>query len=153
MCICVMFCRNPMLLFFPSQPGRILQARQNFASPNFCLGSRERFGAEQNQIPEFPHVYSPGDGGAVELRKIPNIGQFRGITYSIKNSVFFSKFYDFFTLVPPSLFKSRPAGTAPLNGRTVKSNVDESFSLDFPLLLVPYCCCCRRRQTFLSPCL
>jgi hypothetical protein len=46
-----------MLLFFPSQPGRILQARQNFASPNFCLGSRERFGAEQNQIPEFPYAY------------------------------------------------------------------------------------------------
>jgi hypothetical protein len=44
-------------LFFPSQPGRILLARQNFASPNFCLGSRERFGAEQNQIPEFPHAY------------------------------------------------------------------------------------------------
>jgi hypothetical protein len=57
MCICAMFCRNPMLLFFPSQPGRILQARQNFASPNLCLGSRERFGAEQNQIPEFPHAY------------------------------------------------------------------------------------------------
>jgi hypothetical protein len=46
-----------MLLFFPSQPGRILQARQNFASPNFCLGSLERFRAEQNQIPEFPHAY------------------------------------------------------------------------------------------------
>jgi hypothetical protein len=45
-----------MLLFFPSQPGRILQARQNFASQNFCLGSQERFGAEQNQIPEFPHA-------------------------------------------------------------------------------------------------
>jgi hypothetical protein len=45
-------------LFFPSQPGRILQARQNFASQNFCLGSRERFGTEQNQIPEFPHAYS-----------------------------------------------------------------------------------------------
>jgi hypothetical protein len=57
MFICVMFCRNPMLLFFPSQTGRILQARQNFASPNFCLGSRERFGAEQYQIPEFPHAY------------------------------------------------------------------------------------------------
>jgi hypothetical protein len=47
-----------MLLFFPSQQSRILQARQNFASPNFCLGSLERFGAEQNQIPEFPHAYS-----------------------------------------------------------------------------------------------
>jgi hypothetical protein len=47
-----------MLLFFPSQPARILQARQNFASLNFCLGSRERFGAEQNQIPEFPHAYT-----------------------------------------------------------------------------------------------
>jgi hypothetical protein len=45
-------------LFFPSQPGRILQARQNFASPNFCLGSLERFRAKQNQIPEFPHAYS-----------------------------------------------------------------------------------------------
>jgi hypothetical protein len=53
-----MFCRNPMLLYFPSQPGRVLQARQNFVSPNFCLGSLERFGAEQNQIPEFPHAYS-----------------------------------------------------------------------------------------------
>jgi hypothetical protein len=58
MCIFAMFCRNPMLLFFPRQPGKILQARQNFASPTFCLGSRERFGAEQNQIPEFPHAYS-----------------------------------------------------------------------------------------------
>jgi hypothetical protein len=28
------------------------------------------------------------------------------------------------------LFKSRLAGTAPLNGRTVKSNVGESFSLN-----------------------
>jgi hypothetical protein len=46
-----------MLLFFLFQPGRILQARQNFASPNFCLGSRERLGAEQNQIPEFPYAY------------------------------------------------------------------------------------------------
>jgi hypothetical protein len=46
-----------MLLFFPSQLGRISQARQNFASPNFCFGSRERFGAEQNQIPKFPHAY------------------------------------------------------------------------------------------------
>jgi hypothetical protein len=50
-----------MLLFFPSQPGRILQARQNFASPNFCLGSLERFGAEQNRIPEFPHAYKVGN--------------------------------------------------------------------------------------------
>jgi hypothetical protein len=39
------------------KPGRIFQARQNFSSPNFCLGSLERFGAEQNQIPEFPHAY------------------------------------------------------------------------------------------------
>jgi hypothetical protein len=46
-----------MLLFFPSQPGRILQARQDFASPNFCLGSLEWFGAEQNRISEFPHAY------------------------------------------------------------------------------------------------
>jgi hypothetical protein len=45
-------------LFFPRQPGRILQARQNFASPNFCLGSLERFRAEQNQIPEFSHAYT-----------------------------------------------------------------------------------------------
>jgi hypothetical protein len=34
-----------------------------------------------------------------------------------------------FTLAPPLLFKSRPAVTAPLSGRTVKLNVDESFSL------------------------
>jgi hypothetical protein len=45
--------------------------------------------------------------------------------------VFLSKFHDVFSSAPPSLFKSRPAGTAPLNGRTVKSNVDESFS--FPV--------------------
>jgi hypothetical protein len=61
-CIFASFCRIAMLLFFQSQPCRILQARQNFASPNFCLGSRERFGAEQNQIPEFPHA-SEVDGG------------------------------------------------------------------------------------------
>jgi hypothetical protein len=47
----------PMLLFFPSKPGRILQARQNFASSNFGLGSRERFGDEQIQIPESLHAY------------------------------------------------------------------------------------------------
>jgi hypothetical protein len=58
MWICARFCRIPMLLFFPSKPGRILQVRQNIASQNFCLGSRERFGAEQNQIPEFPHAYT-----------------------------------------------------------------------------------------------
>jgi hypothetical protein len=57
MCICAMFCRIPMLLFFQSQPCSILQARQNFASPNFCLGSQERFGAQQNPIPESPHAY------------------------------------------------------------------------------------------------
>jgi hypothetical protein len=73
-------------------------------------------------------IYSPGDGGAVEDRKIPNISKFRGIKWYLKK-YFFSKFHDVFTLAPPSLFKSRPAGTAPLNGRTVKSNVDESFSL------------------------
>jgi hypothetical protein len=39
------------------------------------------------------------------------------------------KFQDVKTLAPPLLFKSRPAVTAPLSGRTVKSNVDESFSL------------------------
>jgi hypothetical protein len=39
------------------------------------------------------------------------------------------KFHDVFTLLPPLLFKSRPAVTAPLSGRTVKLNVDESFSL------------------------
>jgi hypothetical protein len=38
------------------------------------------------------------------------------------------KFHDVFTLAPPSLFKSEPAYTAPLSGKTVKSNVDESFS-------------------------
>jgi hypothetical protein len=48
---------------------------------------------------------------------------------TIKKSVFFSKFCDVFTLAPPLLFKSRPVFTAPLNGRTVKSNVDASFSL------------------------
>jgi hypothetical protein len=58
MCICAMLYRIAILLFFPSQPGRILQARQNFASTNFCLGGRERFKAEQNQIPEFTHAYS-----------------------------------------------------------------------------------------------
>jgi hypothetical protein len=46
---------------------------------------------------------------------------------TIKKSVFFPKFHDVFTLAPPLLFKSRLAGTAPLNGRTVKSNVGESF--------------------------
>jgi hypothetical protein len=58
MCIGASFCIIAMLLFFPSKPCRILQDRQNFASLNFCLGSRERFGAEQNQIPEFPNAYS-----------------------------------------------------------------------------------------------
>jgi hypothetical protein len=32
-------------------------------------------------------------------------------------------------LAPPSLFKSGLADIAPLSGRTVKSNVGESFSL------------------------
>jgi hypothetical protein len=40
------------------------------------------------------------------------------------------KFYDVFTLAPPSLFKSVPAVTAPLSGRAVKSNVDQSFSFN-----------------------
>jgi hypothetical protein len=58
MCIRANFCRIVMLLLFPSTSCKILQARQNFASPNFCLGSLERFGAEQTQIPEFPHAYT-----------------------------------------------------------------------------------------------
>jgi hypothetical protein len=41
----------PNVIIFPKP------ARQNFASPNFCLGSLERFGAEQIHIPEFPHAY------------------------------------------------------------------------------------------------
>jgi hypothetical protein len=47
---------------------------------------------------------------------------------TIKKSVF-SKFRDVFTLAPPSLFKSRPVFTALLNGQTVKSNVNASFSI------------------------
>jgi hypothetical protein len=42
-----------MLMFFPSKPDRILQAKQNFACPNFC----RRFVDEQNQIPEFPQAF------------------------------------------------------------------------------------------------
>jgi hypothetical protein len=41
----------------------------------------------------------------------------------------------FFTLAPPSLFKIGPAVTAPLNGQTVKSNDDESFSLKKPSVM------------------
>jgi hypothetical protein len=48
----------------------------------------------------------------------------------IKKRVNFMMFHDVFTLAPPSLFQSRPAVKAPLSGRTVKSNVDESFSLN-----------------------
>jgi hypothetical protein len=48
---------------------------------------------------------------------------------TIKKSKF-PKFLDVFTLAPPSLFKNRLAVTAPLSGRTVKSNVGESFSFN-----------------------
>jgi hypothetical protein len=40
------------------------------------------------------------------------------------------KFPDVFTLAPPLLFKSGLAVITPLSGRTVKSNVGESFSFD-----------------------
>jgi hypothetical protein len=76
MWICARFSRTPMLLFFPSQPGRILQARQNFASQNVCLGSREIFGAEQNQIPEFPLAYieeSADDQLKLDSGEIPEL--------------------------------------------------------------------------------
>jgi hypothetical protein len=39
------------------------------------------------------------------------------------------KFHDVFALAPPLLFKSGPAVKKPPSDRTVKLNVDESFSL------------------------
>jgi hypothetical protein len=53
-------CSVALLMFSPSHPGRNLQARQNL-QVNFCLGSQERFGDEQNQIPEFPHAFPTMD--------------------------------------------------------------------------------------------
>jgi hypothetical protein len=66
MCICAMFCRNPMLWFFPSQPGRILQARRNLQAQTSALAvgrglepSKIRFPNSRMPIPNRGNLFLP----------------------------------------------------------------------------------------------
>jgi hypothetical protein len=72
--------------------------------------------------------YSPGDGGAGELGKIPNIAQFRGIKWQLKN-VIFSKFHDVLPWRHRRPPNRQPLSNAPSSGQISRFNVGESSSL------------------------